>query len=217
MKMIQYLLLSPFFLLLFACDRPAPSKEVLQDKFELGTTAEGHYHNAYFDLDIYFDPTWNVQNKEQIELIEEAGEKIMVGENEALQAAADAASVNTAYLLSVFKHPLGAAVEYNPNFIAIVENVRAFPGIETGGDYIFNLKKVLTQTTMEYTYKEVYERRVGKKIFHVLEAETNYMGMEIRQHYLCVIERGFCLSFILSFNSEKEKEELYQIIDKVRI
>lgn len=214
--------LLPFYFLLLlisclgACNN-SPQAEPMEEAFELGTTTAGHYHNDYFDLDIYFDATWEVQEKEQLELMEEAGEEMLVGDNEELKAVLDAATVNTAYLLTIFKHPLGAKVEYNPNFVALVENVRNFPNIETGADYLVHVQQLLGQTALEYQFEEVYEQRVGTKIFHVLEVTANYMGTTIKQSYWCTLEKGFCLSFILSYHTEKQKEELLAIVDRVRI
>ena len=202
---------------LFIACKSATVEEEVAEAFELGSTTAGHYHNAYFDLDIYFDSTWNVQEKEQMELMEKIGERALVEDNDALKEVLDASIVNTAHLLAIFKHPLGARVEYNPNFIALVENVRLYPGIETGADYLFHAQKLLKQTAIQYQFEEVYEVRVGTVLFHVLEVSANYMGIEVKQNYWSTINKGFCLSFILSYNTEKEQEELMQIINKVRL
>lgn len=203
---------------LIACSAPTPTaSEKDSEEFELGTTHAGHYHNRYFDLDIYFDSTWSVQKKEQIEFMKNIGKKVVVGENENMKAFFDAAMVNTAYLLTIFKHPLGARVDYNPSFISLVENVSVFAGIKTGEDYLFHVQKLLGKTPLEYQFEEVYERRVGTKLFHVLELKADYMGEKIQQSYWCTITKGFCVSFILSYHSEKEQEELMEIINKVKI
>lgn len=201
---------------LIAC-QSSPPKEATQEAFELGTITTGHYHNAYFGLDIYFDPTWNVQEEEQLELMEQAGEELLVGDNETLKAALDAATINTAYLLTIFKYPLGTRVDYNPNFVALVENVSNFSDIETGANYLFHVQQLLAQTALEYQFEEVYEQRVGTKIFHVLDLTAHHKGMDIQQSYWSTIEKGFCLSFILSYHSEQEKEELMAIVNQARM
>ncbi|MGH1335871.1 MAG: hypothetical protein ACRBFS_07055 [Aureispira sp.] len=213
LKTIFFLGLALFFM---TCGN-APVKEEATEAFELGTTLPGHYHNAYFDLDIYFDPTWSVQKKEQIEWMEEVGENLLLEEKDSLKTVFNASTVNTAYLLTVFKHPLEANVDYNPNFIALVENVRVFSDIETGVDYLFQVQKLLKQTALDYQFEAIYEQKIGAKVFYVLEVTATYMGTEIKQSYWCTIDKGFCLSFILSYHSEKEKEELMQIINKIKM
>lgn len=217
-KMKSYLFPVSLLLLLqlLACQSSSP-KEATQEAFELGTTTTGHYHNGYFGLDIYFDPTWNVQEKEQLELMEQAGEELLVGDNKNLKAALDAATINTAYLLTIFKYPLGTKVDYNPNFVALVENVSNFSDIETGANYLFHVQQLLAQTALKYQFEEVYEQQVGTKVFHVLDLTAQHKEMEIQQSYWSTIEKGFCLSFILSYHSEQEKEELMAIINQVKI
>lgn len=207
------------FLLLFligfliACSPANVQEEVVEESFELGVTTDGHYHNAYFDLEIYFDPTWNIQKQEQIELMKEVGEPVMVGADKELKVE----DVRTSYLLTVLKHPAEAQVLHNPKFVALVENVRDFSEIKTGANYLAQLQKTLGQTAAMYDFGEIYEKRIGTKLFHVLKTQVTHMGMSIHQDYYATIDRGFCLSFILAYQTNKEHGELLEIINKVRI
>ncbi|MFK7798190.1 MAG: hypothetical protein AB8E82_12105 [Aureispira sp.] len=210
MRIKLFFLLLSLVVSLVACNN-ANVDEKVEEAFELGVTTDGHYHNAYFDLEIYFDPTWNIQK--QAELMKEVGAPILVGDNKELNVD----HVNTTYLLTVLKHPTEAQVLYNPKFTTLVENVRSFPDIETGADYLSQTQKSLGQTAMTYDFEEVYEKRIGTKMFHVLKTQVTYMGMEVHQDYYSTIDRGFCLSFILGYHTPKEQEELLQIINKVRI
>lgn len=212
MKIKLFFLLAYLVVFLVACNN-ANVDEKVEETFELGVTTDGHYHNAYFDLEIYFDPTWNIQKQEQVALMKEVGEHILVGADKSLRVD----DVNTMYLLSVLKHPIGAQVPYNPQFIALVERIRKFPAIETGADYLLQTQKSLGQTAVTYDFAKIYEKRIGSKIFHVLKTQITHMEMKVHQDYYSTIDRGFCLSFILGYHSPKEQEELLNIINKVRI
>jgi hypothetical protein len=203
-------------LLLLACENPASKSAALPKDFDLGTTQDGHYHNDFFELDIYFDPTWTVQDEEQMELT--GGEEALImGDNEALKKNIAASDVNSAYLLSVFKYPEEAVVDFNPGFVVIVENVRLYSNIETGAEYLEQVKKLLNQTALAYTFGKTQEQRIGKKIFHRIAAETTYLGSTIQQEYYSVVDRGFCLNFILTYSTEQERAELQALLDKIRI
>jgi hypothetical protein len=212
MKVELFILLLHLVLFLAACNNVSVDKKV-EEAFELGVTTDGHYHNDYFDLEIYFDPTWNIQKREQAELMKEVGEPILVEPKKELKVG----EVNTTYLLTVLKHPTEAQVLYNPKFVALVEHVRDFPEIRTGADYLSQIQKSLTQTTLKYDFAKVYEKRIGAKLFHVLKTQIEHLGMQVHQDYYSTIERDFCLSFILRYHTDKEHKELLKIINKIRM
>ncbi|TSE08488.1 MULTISPECIES: hypothetical protein [Aquimarina] len=190
----------------------------LPDNFDFGKTENGSYKNEYFDMEISFDPNWIVQDKQQMNNIIEMGSELTTGEDKNLKAIVKASQVNTAYLLAVFKHEVGSAVEFNPSFMVVAENINNFPGIKNGSDYLFHAKKLLEQSQMSYYFeKEVYEKTIGKSTFYIMEAKLDHMNKTVIQHYISTVTKGFSLSFIVSFATDNGKNELYEIIEKIKI
>lgn len=212
MKIKSSILLLQLMFFLAACNNVSVDEKV-EETFELGVTTDGHYHNAYFDLEIYFDPTWNIQKQEQVALMKEEGAPILVEAQKELKVG----EVNTTYLLTVLKHPKEAQVLYNPKFVALVENIRNFPEIKTGADYLLQLQQALRQVAIRYDFEEIYEKQIDSKVFHVLKTQTHHLEMQVHQDYYTTIVRNFCLSFIITYQTNKEQEELLEIINKVRI
>ncbi len=190
----------------------------LPNDFDFGKTEKGSYKNDFFQMEISFNPDWVIQDKQQMNNLVEMGSEIVVGDNKNLKSAVKASMVNTAYLLTIFKYELGSAVEFNPSFMVVAENTKNFPGIKNGSDYLFHARKLLEQSQMEYHFeKDVFEKRIGKANFHVMEAKLDYLNKTIVQEYMTTVSKGFSLSFIVSYTNEDEKNELYEIIKKIKI
>lgn len=212
MKNIIYLFIVT---VLLSC---SDQKKKLPENFDFGKIENGSYQNDYFDMEVLFNPNWIVQDKQAMNNLVERGSDLVTGDNKNLKSIVKASQVNTAYLLAVFKHEVGAAVEYNPSFMIVAENTKNFPGIKNGKDYLFHAKKLLKQTQMSYSFeKEVFEQKIGKSLFHVMEAKLDYMGKIIIQEYISTVNRGFSLSFIISYTTEEEKNELYEVINNIKI
>jgi len=212
MKNIIYLII---ITVLLSC---SDQSNRLPEDFDFGKTENGSYKNDYFDMEVSFNSNWIVQNKQAMNNLIEVGNEIVTGDNENLKSIVKASKVNTAYLLTVFKHELGAAVEYNPSFMIVAENTKNSPGIKNGDDYLFHAKKLLKQSQMTYTFeKEIIEHKIGKSLFYILESKLEYMGQTIFQEYITTVNKGFSLSFIIAYTNEEEKNELYEVINSVRI
>lgn len=212
MKNFIYIL---FTISILSC---AKKEKNLPDNFDFGTTDQGMYTNDYFDMKIQFDPSWAVQDKQQVNNLVESASDITMKDNQNLKSIVKASMVNSAYLLTVFKHEIGTPVEFNPSFMVIAENTKNFPGIKDGSDYLFHAKKLLDQTNLEYRYeKEVFEKKVSNANFHILEAKIDIPGKTITQEYYATVTNGFSLSFIASYMNEDERDELYQIINNIKI
>jgi hypothetical protein len=190
----------------------------LPDNFDFGKTENGSYKNDYFNMEVLFNPNWIVQDKQFMNNIMERGSDLVTGDNKNLKSLFKASQVNTAYLLAVFKNEVGAAVESNPSFILVAENTKNLPGIKNGKDYLFHAEKLMKQTQMPYSFeREVFEKKIGNSLFYVLEAGLDYMGEIISQEYISTVKNGFTLSFIITYSNEEEKNELYEVINNVKI
>lgn len=190
----------------------------LPENFDFGKTENGSYKNDYFGMEVLFNPNWIVQDKQEMNNLIEQGSDLVTGDNKSLKSIVKASQVNTAYLFAVFKHEVGAAVEYNPSFMIVAENTKNFPGIKNGKDYLFHAKKLMKQTQMSYSFeKEVFEQTIGRSLFHNMETKLDYMGKTIIQEYISTVNKGFSLCFIISYTNEEEKNELYDVINNIKI
>jgi hypothetical protein len=187
------------------------------DNFDYGHVENGKYVNDYFDCNIKLPEAWVVQSKEQTENLANTGRKLVVGDDDKMQAALKASEINTANLLAVFQYELGSAVEYNPNIMIVAESVKNAPGIKNGSDYLFQAKRVIQQGQFKYDYlSETFENeKINGTEFYKMDAQLNYMGLEIKQIYYSTVLKGFSFNLIISYNSEEQKEILLTSINSM--
>lgn len=212
MKKLIYLIAA---LLLLSCGKGSQN---MPENFDYGTLENNVYKNRFFKLSVPIHKDWVVQNKEQMQSIVETGSKMMTGDDKNLEAVVEASKINTAYLLTIFKYELGAAVEYNPSFMVIAENISHAPGVKRGSDYLFHTKKLLQQGQVHYTFaEEMTEKTIGTASFDGMQGYLDLMGKKITQDYFTTIKNGFSLSFVATYTNEEEKSEIYDLIDRIKI
>ena len=183
--------------------------------FDYGKVENNVYNNSFFNFKASLPAEWIVQSKEQTENLVEKGKDIVAGEDDNLKAVIKASEINSAYLLTVFKYEVGAAVDYNPSLMLIAENLKLAPGIKKGSDYLFQTRKLLKQSQIQYNHidNEFEKVKVGNYEFYKMELDLNHTGINIKQNYYSTISNGFSFSVIISFVTENQKKELEKILD----
>lgn len=187
-------------------------------QFDYGRVEGNIYKNDFFNVTITFDSAWVVQNKALMKQLRKAGRAQIAGDDQRLKRMLKAAEVNTANLFSIFKHEVGAPIKFNPSFIVMAENIKNFPGIKSGKDYLFHVKNLLKRSQLKYAFdKEAHLRKIGSKDFWVLEASAEYLGMTITQEYFTRLYKGFTFSIIISYVSQEDKLALYEMLNEMKI
>lgn len=187
------------------------------DNFDYGKVEGNKYVNSYFDLEMDVPADWFVQSQEQMENITKVGKDMVAGDDENMKAIVKASDVNTANLLGVFQHEYGSAVQFNPNFLVVAENVKAAPGMRTGSDYLFQSRRLLTQSQFQYDrIDETFEKEtINGTDFYKMKAEVSLMGITIRQIYYSTILKDFSFNVIISYSSDEQKDALLKVINSM--
>lgn len=206
------------YLLLGVCFSGVSQPDSVSTQFDYGRVEGNTYKNDFFDVTITFDSTWVIQNKSLMKQLSKVGREQIAGNDQRLKRMLKAAEVNTANLFSIFKHEVGAPVKFNSSFMVMAENIKNFPGIKSGEDYLFHVKNLLKRSQLKYTFdKEVHLRKIDSKDFWVLEASAQYLGMTITQEYLTSLYKGFTFSIIISYVSQEDKLTLHEMLDEIKI
>ncbi len=192
-----------------------------QDKpmnFDYGRVENNKYVNTFFEFEITLPTDWIVQTKEQMDDMTRKGKALVAGDDSKMEAVLKASEINSANLLSVFQFERGSAVEYNPSFSIVVENIKNLPGIKTGNEYLFQAKKLMEQSQLKYDYidKEFSKEVINGTDFYKMNAEIKYMGLDIKQIYYVTIQKGFAFVAITSFINDQQKQDLLKSINSMK-
>ena len=160
---------------------------------------------------------WIIQSQEQMKMLEDRGRDVIAGDNKNMKALLRASEINTANLISVFQYEVGSQVDFNPNFILIAENCKAFPGIKNGGDYLFQARKLMKQSQMKYEFMDEDFKKVtiNAQEYYVMNTNLNYGTSQIKQMYYSIIKNGFSLVAIITFVNDDQKKDLEKIINSI--
>lgn len=200
--------------LTFSCNSSGNGKP---KDFDYGYVEDSNYINSFFGLELKLPSDWIVQTKEQTENLAKMGKDLVAGDDKTMKAVIKASEVNSANLLAVFKYEVGAAVNNNPNFMLVAENLQNAPGIKNGSDYLFQTRKLLKQSQILYDSidEEFTKEIINNQEFYLMNCSINYMGLNIKQKYFSTIQNGFCLNAIISFVDDEQKNDLEKIISSI--
>jgi len=186
--------------------------------FDYGRMDVNKYINAFFDFEITIPEKWVVQNKAEMEALSTAGKELVAGDNAQMKAALNAAKINSANLLMAFQFERGSAVAYNPSLSIVAENVQSLPGMKTGNEYLFQVRRILELSQVKYDYldKEFSKETIHGIVFFRMNTEINYMGLEIKQMYYSTILKGFGFSVVASYITDEQKATLQESIQGMK-
>ena len=197
-------------IILTGCEQK-PEKEIGH-----GAIKGEYYTNDYLQLKVKIPSDWAIQNREVYEHVMETGRQLVFGDDKDMETLLKASEQRAVSLFMVFRHPLGTPVDYNPNIAAVAEKVKMMPGIKSGKDYLFHVKKTLEKAQSTYDFpNEVYANNKGGFDFDVLDAEASIGAVEFKQKYYASIVNGYALVVIISYSSPEGEKQLMDIINSI--
>jgi hypothetical protein len=188
----------------FGCAKKTP------ERIDAGSFEGSVYSNKYLGFTLTIPPNWSIQDQQTQKQLLHTGVEVMAGDNKNMQAVLRASEVQAVSLLTVFKYARGAPVPSNPAIVGTAESVSHLPGMRTGGDYLFQARRLLEAGQLKHSFpREVYVQTVGGVEFHVMPTEVTLSPqMVVKQEYYATIRKGYAIVLILSFSTEEEGNEL---------
>lgn len=207
--------LSILFLSLIAFSGYSQNKT---DHFDYGQVKDNKYVNSYFDCELSIPTDWIVQTKEQMEAISNKGKELIAGDDSNMKAMIKTSEINSATLLSVFQFERGAPVDYNSSISIVAENVKNLPGIKTGSEYLFQVRKMLELSKIKFDSIDTDFKKdiINNTVFYKMDTGITMMGIKIKQSYYSTIVNGFSFSIVMSYTDEEQKNILLQSINSLK-
>jgi hypothetical protein len=184
---------------------------------DAGSLYEGTYMNDYFGFTLTVPDNWYALDKKGMQEVTKAGTRMVTGNNKKMKAAVKAGEKNSLNLLMAYQHPLGAQVTFNPSIGCVAEKVGHVPGIRSGRDYLKNIKKFLSMSQFKMDFPEDIEAvSLGGVDFDLLYAEANVGLLTISQEYYASVQKGYALSFVISYVNDHQYSALQEALDSIR-
>jgi hypothetical protein len=188
----------------------------ISDEIDFGAFTNSVYHNNYFGLTMTAPSDWSIQDQQQQQQLTAAGSKLMYGDDQNQKAVLKAAELDTVHLFAVFRYPLGSPVSFNPSVMSLAEKVSQLPGIKTGEDYLFHVKKALSTGQMQISFPtNDYTVQLGGNDFSVMESEMTINGVTVKQKFYSAIMKGYALNFIMSYTTDQDEASVQKVLDTV--
>jgi len=180
-----------------------------------GTSENNVFTNDFVNISIDTPEDWHViedQMKQQMLLMAEQvlGEDPEAYENIKLE------DVRVYNLLFLFKYPVETQDKFNPSLLTIVERLPE-EGIESEEAYLNASKELMSTNDLpmgfEYAFEETYNKEViSGKEFTVMQVALKTSVTDLNQKFFVHKLDDKVLSFIISYSTEAEEEELMNII-----
>lgn len=205
-----------FSIVLFSCNNAGPEAEAeaddvpeigIPESFDYGKVENNVYRNKYFNCSMHIPKDWIVQDEETIKQLTKTASDRVAGEDEELKRAVEVGQINSANLLAVSKLDLATALEPNPNFMILAENVSRAPNITEGKDYLEQAKTLMGRTQMNYSYisDDFKTEVINGETFHRMDVVLNMNGNNIKQCYLATIRKKFAFVVVITYFTDEEK------------
>lgn len=176
------------------------------------------YKNDYFGLSLEIPNGWIIASDEEKAALTNTSKELIANGDENLKKDFDLAKVKTLNLVYSFKHPLNYTGGFNSNFFCVAENLSLINSltVKSGADYLKLSKALMEKTNIPYSFHEITSEEIGGKHFDVMEADVDYQGIKIYQKYYSAIIDRYALSFIMSYTTEDDLNELNNILTSIK-
>ena len=188
-----------------------------QEEIDFGIFNHSIYTNRYFGMTVAIPADWSIQDQEAQRRLMKLGGNIVAGDDKNMKSLLKASELQSVNLFAAFQYPVGTPVTFNPSVLAMAEKVRELPGIKTGKDYLFSVRRIMELAQIQVLFpKDVYTEHLAGTNFDVMETTISVHGITVRQKYYATIEKGYALSFVISFEDDQQLSDDQKILNTVR-
>lgn len=177
-------------------------------RFDFGIVENNIYINSFFELEITFNSDWIVyQDNNPYENLTIQKEVVKSKNNVKTK------NLGRASLLDLRKD----STSLSPILLVNIINKRIDPKLKTIESYF---DKIYEKNKYLFSNKSALRKKsIGSLEFIGISSKINSDIAEdkLETETFAAFKNGFILSFDLIYSNEKEKKELYEIIDKIKI
>ncbi|HEY9060067.1 MAG TPA: hypothetical protein VIO64_06130 [Pseudobacteroides sp.] len=188
-------------------------------KLDLGKNEGDTYKNEFFGLSMKLPKDWKVSSDEEKQKVLNAGKEAIAGDDKSKQTQLDLADLKSVYLLMVSKIGMTNQSYDNGNLMIMAEKLSLLQGVNKGSQYLEYVKKGLKELNGQMPYKldkDVYEEKIGGKVFSVLETVIESPDIKLTQKYYACVLKGYALVFITTSTNNENDKIIKGMLDSVK-
>ena len=176
------------------------------------------YKNEYFGMSVKKPGGWYYQPAELTKKMSEAGGRMLSGDDKNMQALFKESLNTTVALFTFFEHAPGTPVATNSSIVAVAENVKLFPGVKNGCDYLFHVRNILSHSAMDVDIEDgCASRKIDESIFGVLTVHSVINGISVNQKYYSCVQNEHAISIIQTYFGEDSKSKVDRALESVKL
>ncbi len=178
-----------------------------------GSLTDSVYTNSFFGLKVNIPKGWAVQSSEYNEKLKQQGKESFHAEGNK-EKAIDQSMNKSAVLLNTSRHEMGSPVDYNANFLALIENIELSPGIKKGSDYLFHAKKLMLEhSKLAYKFEPEFKPvTIGGTEFYLMDTKIENGNAIISQKYYATVINNYALVFVTTNDTRDAAPEFEKLL-----
>lgn len=197
-------------LLLFACSSQEPPSPITVN------TEGNHYHNAFFGVSVDKPEGWYAQSPEELIELQQRGAAVLADKDDSRRAMIEASLEQSTPVFAFFEVAPGTPGKLNPNVTSAAENIKAFPGIKTGCDYLEHVKALLAQGRIPYQFEgDCAENKLGGKPVGVMDTKVEAGNVIIHQRYYALIKDRHAVGVVQTYFDDESRAKTQRVIDSM--
>lgn len=171
------------------------------------------YVNKYLGMQITKPADWYAQSAEEMIMLQNRGKDALAGDDKAFKAMLESSMESNLPVFGFFRYPPGTPGKLNQSVMSAAENIKLYPGIKSGCDYLFHAKQIISKGQIPYTFTEgCQETMFGKQKMGYIDATADIGGRKIMQRYYSTIIGNHAVSVIETYFDEDSKRSVNQVV-----
>lgn len=178
---------------------------------------ENLYVNEYLGMSVKKPDGWYSQSAEELLMLQNRGKDTLAGDDKNLKALLETSMESSLPVFGFFRYPPGTPGKLNQSVLSTAENIKMFPGVKTGCDYLHHAKQLISQGKVVYTFsKGCQEKAFGSKKLGYIDATVNFGKQKIKQRYYSTIIGHHAVSIIETYFDEESKRSVNGIVQTLK-
>lgn len=171
-----------------------------------------------FGVSVVKPEGWYEMSDTEKGAVQDLGKEMIAGDDPALRRAIDAAKPTSHNLFAFFRHAPGSPVDFNPSVMAVTESLALAPGVKTGSDYFFHMRRMLEKSGLNFSVtQEPAPYTIDGQSFDQAKTRVEMMEKQINQTVYMTRHDDNMVMFIQQWVTDEDLQATQAIVDSIKL